>query len=253
LVYPTSSHAYLRDCRNTEEIGVKGVILPLARVRKLSGRDLRRLAIALAALSAAGVWAPARPALAEQGGNRAIEVPVEELMKPSPLRELVLGSNDAPITVVEYLSMTCSHCADFHNGVLPKLKEKYVDTGKVKFVMREFPLDDRGVAAAMLVRCASDDKALSLIATLFAKQAQWAFRPGNARAHLSEIAQQAGFTQKSLDACLADQKLLDKVSAVRDRAAKTFNVKSTPAFFINGKRFNAKPTIEEFGKAFEAQ
>jgi protein-disulfide isomerase len=170
-------------------------------------------------------------------------------MKPGPLPDLVLGNADAPITVVEYASMTCGHCAHFHNTVWPKLKEKYVDTGKVRFIMREFPLDNLAAAASMLARCAGDGKTYPLIAALFAKQDDWAF----VRTPLPELfkfAKQAGFTQESFDKCLTDQKLLDDISAIRSRAAETFGVGATPTFFINGKKMAAAPTLEEFDKAF---
>jgi protein-disulfide isomerase len=161
----------------------------------------------------------------------------------------MLGNADAPITVVEYASMTCGHCAHFHNTVWPKLKEKYVDTGKVRFIMREFPLDNLAAAASMLARCAGDGKTYPLIAALFAKQDDWAF----VRTPLPELfkfAKQAGFTQESFDKCLTDQKLLDDISAIRSRAAETFGVGATPTFFINGKKMAAAPTLEEFDKAF---
>lgn len=229
---------------------MKDCIPPRARLGQLSRRkllELARLTAGLAALSVVGLCGLSGPVLG-QG-----DVPAGELMKPGPLPELVLGNRDAPITVVEYASMTCNRCADFHNSVLPKLKEKYIDNGKMRLVIREFPLDNRGGAASVLVRCAGDDKALPLMAALFAKQGEWAFMGGDARPQMFKIAQQAGFTQKRFDTCLADKKLLEKVSAVRDHAAKNFDVKATPTFFINGKRLNAQPTIEEFDKALNVK
>jgi protein-disulfide isomerase len=178
------------------------------------------------------------------------EVPVDELMKPGPLPELVLGSADAPITVVEYASMTCGHCANFHNKVFPTLKEKYVDTGKVRFIMREFPLDNLAAAASMLARCAGDGKTFPLISALFSKQDEWAFVRGDPKPELFKVAQQAGFTQEGFQKCLTDQKLLDDISSIRSRAVDAFGVNSTPTFFINGKKLNAGPTVEEFDKAF---
>ena len=103
---------------------------------------------------------------------------MEELLKPGPLPDLIIGNADAPITVVEYASMTCGHCANFHTNVFPTLKEKYVDTGKVRFIMREFPLDNLAAAASMLARCAGEGKAFPLISALFAKQDDWAFVQG---------------------------------------------------------------------------
>ena len=170
-------------------------------------------------------------------------------MKPGPLPELVLGSADAPITVVEYASMTCGHCAHFHTTVFPILKEKYMDTGKVRFIMREFPLDNLAAAASMLARCAGDGKTFPLISVLFAKQDDWAFVKGDPRPELLKFAKQAGFTKESFDKCLTDQKLLDDVVAVRTRASQVFGVDATPTFFVNGKRLEGV-SIEDFDKAF---
>jgi protein-disulfide isomerase len=206
------------------------------------------LGLTIGALAAAGV-APAR---AQRRPRREgpSEVPLEELLKTGPLPDLAVGKPDAPITVVEYASLTCSHCAHFHNTVFEPLKEKYVDNGKVRFIVREFPLDDLASAAAMLTRCAGEGKTLSLISVLFARQEEWAFAPGDPKDHLFKIAQQAGFTQESFEKCLTDQKLLEDILAVRARASDQFGVNATPTFFINGKKLNAAPTLAEFDKAF---
>src|SRR5262245_59474582 len=97
----------------------------------------------------------------------------DELLKPGALPDLVIGNAEAPVTIVEYASMTCSHCANFHNTVLPAIKEKYIDTGKVKLVFREFPLEERAARASMMARCAGDGKSLPLISILFSKQDEW--------------------------------------------------------------------------------
>ena len=199
------------------------------------------MAAGAAALFAAAAWGLSQPALAQRKKAGPTEVSVEELMKPGPLPDLVLGKADAPITVVEYASMTCGHCANFHTKVFPTLKEKYVDTGKVRFIMREFPLDNLAAAASMLARCAGEGKTFPLISVLFAKQDEWAFVKGDPRPELFKFAKQAGFTQESFDKCLTDQKLLDDIAAVRARAADTFGVNSTPTFFINGKKIERGP------------
>jgi protein-disulfide isomerase len=178
------------------------------------------------------------------------EVPVEELMKPGELPELTLGNPSAKATIVEYASMTCSHCARFHNTVFPELKKKYIDTGKVYFIMREFPLDNLAAAASMLARCAGGDKTFPLIEALFHKQEEWAVR-NNPVPRLFEVAKQAGFTQESFDKCLTDDKLLKQVEAVRSRAVEKFGVNSTPTFFINGKRLTGGASIADFDKALE--
>ena len=187
-------------------------------------------------------WAQKKPAASDT-------VSVEELMKPDGLPELSLGKADAPCTIVEYASMTCGHCGAFHNKVFPALKDKYIATGKVRFVMREFPLDNLAAAASMLARCAGGDKTVPLIEILFAKQEEWAFVRSNPVPELFKIAKQAGFTQESFDKCLTDQALLDKITQGRERANKSFGVDATPSFFINGKRLKDAPTLEAFEKA----
>jgi len=195
---------------------------------------------------------PDLPAFAQKRNASArAEVPVDELMQPGPLPELAMGKDDAPVTIVEYASMTCSHCAHFHNTVFPKVKEKYIDTGKVRFIMREFPLDNLAAAASRLARCAGGDKTYPFIEALFQKQDQWAFVRGNPVPELFKLAKQAGFTQESFDKCITDQELQDKVVSVRTRAAEKFGVNATPTFFINGKRLPDAPTIEAFDKALD--
>jgi protein-disulfide isomerase len=182
---------------------------------ELSRRALL-LSLSLSALGAC-VGLNALPALAQKKNPN--EVPVEELMKPGALAELSFGTPSAKVTVVEYASMTCSHCAHFAKDVWPELKKKYVDSNKIYFVFREFPLDNLAAAASMLARCAGGDKTFPLIEVLFEKQADWAFIEGNPVPKLFEIAKQAGFTQDSFDKCLKDQKLLDNISAGRTRAS----------------------------------
>jgi len=210
------------------------------------------MAAGVAALSVLTTWGLSYPARAQRNKKGPSEISVEELMKPGPLPDLVVGKADAPITVVEYASMTCGHCAHFHNTVFPTLKEKYIDTGKVRFIMREFPLDNLAAAASMLARCAGEGKALPLISALFAKQDDWAFVKGDPRPELLKFAKQAGFTQESFEKCLTDQKLLDDISSIRSRAADTFGVNATPTFFVNGKKLNGVG-LEDFEKAFESK
>lgn len=217
------------------------------------GRSLARRAALLGAATLAAVglaFLAAGPSFAERKSGPA-EVPVDELMKPTELPDIALGPADAKVTVVEYGSMTCGHCAHFANDVFPAFKTKYIDTGKVRFIFREFPLDNLAAAASMLARCAGGDKAFPLIDTFYAKQADWAFVEGNPVPKLFDIAKQAGFTQESFDKCLTDQKLLDQITAQRSRASEAFGVNATPTFFINGKRLQETPTVEAFDKVIE--
>jgi protein-disulfide isomerase len=225
--------------------------LPTLPVRspRIARRDLLKLMVGAAALSVAA-WGLSGPLFAQRKKAGPTEVSLEELMKPGPLPDLVLGKDDAPITVVEYASMTCGHCANFHNKVFPALKEKYIDTGKVRLIFREFPLDNLAAGAAMLARCIGGDKTFPLISALFHTQETWAFVKGDPRPELFKVAKQAGFTQESFDKCLSTQKLLDEISAIRARAVDAFGVNSTPTFFINGKKLTAGATLDEFEKAF---
>jgi protein-disulfide isomerase len=226
--------------------------VPEAAPRTNIHATTRRVFLTAASAAAAMAVLPGLPAFAQRKNTSArAEVPVDELMQPGPLPELTLGKADAPVTIVEYASMTCGHCAAFHNTVFPKLKEKYVDTGKVRFIMREFPLDNLAAAASMLARCAGGDKTYPMIEVLFQKQDQWAFVRGNPVPELFKLAKQAGFTQESFDKCLTDQKLLDDVTSIRTRGADKFGVNSTPTFFINGKRLEGAPTVESFDKALD--
>ena len=209
---------------------------------------LSGLGLALAGAAIVGLYSTAAFTQRAQGPT---EVPVDELMKTSDLPDLSLGSADAKITMVEYASMTCGHCMHFHTKVLPELKTKYIDTGKLRLIFREFPLDPRAFAASMLARCVGGDKTFALVGALFETQADWAFVKENPKPKLFEVAKQAGFTQETFDKCLTDQKLLDQLTALRVRASDVFGVSATPSFFINGKRHLTAPTIEEFDKTLQ--
>ena len=228
-------------------------------------RPVRKYVLIAAALAAALLAVPP---------DAQAQVNVGELMAPGPLPDRGSGDPKAPVTIVEYASMTCPHCADFHVNTYPALKERYVAPGKVRYVLREFPLDPLAAAGFMLARCAAGDQMalkrepaeddngnkpaapppdpktetpmmpqndeqaseryLALVDVLFRQQKTWAYAKDPAKA-LFDIAKQAGFTQQNFEACLSDQALLDAVNEVKDRAAQKFNVSSTPTFYINGK------------------
>lgn len=186
------------------------------------------------------------------GPAAAQDVPIDELMKKvTDLEELTLGPPDAKVVVIEYASMTCGHCARFHKNVFPEIKKKYIDTGKIQFIMREFPLDNLAAAASMLGRCAGEGKTFPLIDALFDKQADWAFVRENPVPALFEISKQAGFTKQSFETCIGDQKLLDQIIKIKDRGAGVFGVNSTPTFFINGKRLRGGGTLADFDAIIE--
>ena len=203
----------------------------------------REFVVSTAAVLAAGALLGSAPLAFAQGPSN------EELMRPGALPDLVLGKADAPVTIIEYASMTCPHCANFHKTTYPALKSKYIETGKVRFIFREFPLDDLAVAASMLARCAGAEKSMALIDVLFASQDKWATR--DPIPALLQIAKQAGFTQASFDTCLKDQKLYNDILAVRERGSKEFKVESTPTLFVNGKLQKGGATIEELDKLIQ--
>lgn len=178
------------------------------------------------------------------------KVDMTKLLAEGSLPDKILGDADAPVTIVEYASMTCGHCANFHNQTFPAIKEKYIDTGKVRFVFREFPFDPRAEAGFMLARCA-DDKYFAMVDVLFKQQNNWAF-VDNAREALLQISRLAGFSQESFEACLTDQKLLEDVRAVRTRGSNDFGIDATPTFFINGNKYSGAMKVDEMSAVIDS-
>jgi protein-disulfide isomerase len=180
---------------------------------------------------------------------RAQDADNEKLLQAPGLGERVLGSPDAKVTLIEYASATCPHCADFHARLFPTLKTEFIDTGKVKFIFREFPLDDLALAAFMVARCAPADKYFPMLDVLFEQQKTWV--SNDPREALFKIAQMAGFSRDSFDKCLKDEKTARGVIDIKERGEKEFGVSSTPTFFINGKVIQGVQPIEDFRKAIE--
>ncbi len=207
---------------------------------RLTRREVIGGAVALSAV--AGFGLVPLPAWAQT-------VDMAALTEAGPLGDEAIGSADAPVTIIEYASLTCGHCAAFHMQTYPALKEKYIDTGKVRFIMREFPLDPLAAAAFMLSRCAGDGKYFGMVDLFFEKQADWT-RTDDPVAALLNLSKQAGFTQESFEACLTNQELLDGVNGVKDRGAQ-FGVDSTPTFFVNGQVVRGAKTIGEFDAILE--
>lgn len=158
-------------------------------------------------------------------------------------KDIVLGDPDAPVTVIEYASMTCPHCAAFHTGTLPKLKEQYIDTGKVKFIMREFPLDNLAGAASMLARCVAEDKFYPFVDMLFEKQSQWA-RAADPVQELRQITKLAGFTEERFNQCVTDQEALEYIQQVRSEGDQKYDIQATPTLIINGQKLEGAQPIE---------
>jgi protein-disulfide isomerase len=176
-----------------------------------------------------------------------------ELAKPGPEGDVVLGSDKAPVTIIEYASMTCPHCAHFSETTFPELKKRYIDTGKVRFIFREFPFDKVAAAAFMLARCAGkeggSDRYMSVVETLFAKQDEWV--NDQPVEPLKNIAKQLGFSEESFNACLTNQQVLNDIENVRNRAVDKLGVNSTPTFFVNGKKIVGDVPIETLAKEID--
>jgi protein-disulfide isomerase len=172
-----------------------------------------------------------------------------DVAKPVSLPDMALGPKDAAVTITEFASMTCPHCAAFNEQVFPKIKSEYIDTGKVRYIFREFPLDIKAAAGSMLSRCIAKDDAPKYFAVtdmLFRQQNDWVVK--NTTETLTRIGKQAGLTQQQVEACLKDQALLDKIAADQKYASDVLKVDSTPTFFINGEKIKGEASFEEFAK-----
>ncbi|GJD47696.1 hypothetical protein OPKNFCMD_0405 [Methylobacterium crusticola] len=172
------------------------------------------------------------------------------VLQPGPLGDVWLGPADAKATIVEYASMTCSHCAAFHKGTWPALKARWIDTGKVRFTLREFPLDPLATAAFMLARADNAARYYPITDLLFDQQAAWAFVPKPLDA-LEQMMRQAGFSKEKFEATLKDQALYDAVNAVKERAMTVLKVDATPTFFINGQKYQGEMSIDGMEKVIK--
>jgi len=164
-----------------------------------------------------------------------------EIMKD----DFIFGKETAPVTLIEYASLTCPHCAQFHQNTLPAIKKEYIETGKVKLVYRDFPLDQLALSGSMIARCAGRDRYYAFIDVMFAQQATWARDP-NPLAALSRIARLGGMSQAKFDECIKDKKIADTVVQQRLDGDKKFGINATPTVIINGKRYSGGLTIEQF-------
>ena len=191
-------------------------------------------------------------AVAPNIGFAAQAESVSGLFDDIPLEDNVMGDVNAKVTIVEYASMTCPHCKTFHEEVLPGIKKKYVETGKVKFILRPFPFDGdrRGEAAFMLAKCAPNDNYYAMVDALFNTQHSWASGE-NPVPELLQLSKLSGMTEATFKACLGNQELLTKIVAGRNKAVKDFGVNSTPTLFINGEKLGDS-ALETVTKAIEA-
>ena len=198
---------------------------------------MREIRLALVfVLALAGVYPAAAQAPKPDGNAQSVLALTAQ--------DRVLGKPDAPITIVEYASLTCPACAHFANEVLPKLKEKWIDTGKARLVMRDFPRDGADLQAHMLVRCVPPERFYPLVETLFETQGKWVLAK-DPRDALEKLVRLAGIAKKEFDACISDKSLEDQVTQSRLTAAQLLGVNSTPSFFVNGKKYEGERTFEK--------
>jgi protein-disulfide isomerase len=176
-----------------------------------------------------------------------------DVAKPVSLSDMALGPANASVTITEYASMTCPHCATFNKTVFPKIRSEYIDTGKIRYVFREFPLDIKAAAGSILARCiAKDDsgKYFAVIDMLFKQQSDWVMK--DTRETLTRIGKQAGLSQQGVEDCLKDQALFDKIAADQKYAREVLKVHSTPTFFINGENIKGENSFEDFDKKIKS-
>jgi protein-disulfide isomerase len=205
-------------------------------------RHVAGAAAATAVAAGAGFWWLTRPHDAA-----TVTIDPADLATASPLGDMALGAANAPVTIIEYASMTCPHCAEFHRTVFPELKVQYIETGKVRFVFREFPIDLVAASCAMLARCIGKDDPRTYHAAidgLFATQEKWMAK--DAADQLRSIAKQAGMSDDGFNACMTDQRVLSGLQQCRDHAHTKLKVEATPTFFVNAKRLVGARPFEEF-------
>jgi protein-disulfide isomerase len=175
----------------------------------------------------------------------------QEISLEKAMAERVIGKADAPITIIEYASLTCPHCARFHKETLPKLKAGFIDAGKVKLIYRDFPFDGLALRAAAMARCAPPERYFAVLDTLFQQQENWS-RARDPLAALGNIGKLAGMSQAMVDACFKDTRLMDAITQVRLDGEKTHGVSSTPTFIIGDKKISGAEPFETFDKLLKS-
>lgn len=198
--------------------------------------------------------------LALAGSSLAVSAPLPALAAPPAgdllgaevLPDLWVGNPDAKVTVIEYASLSCPHCAAFHGGTYRELKAKYIDSGKVRFVLREFPLDPLAMAGFILARCGGDrEKRANMVDLLFSRQRFWLVQGQEALARMAELLKQEGMSEPEFAACLQRQDLYDNILRVREDAEKKFGVDSTPTFFVNGEKIVGNVPLSAFERLID--
>jgi protein-disulfide isomerase len=191
-------------------------------------------------------------ALCWGGAAVAADAPAAKAADEKAYREFVVGSAKAKVTIIEYASLSCPHCAHFQAETYPKLKKDYIDTGKVRLLYRDFPLDTRALAGAVIARCVAPDKGHKLVEILFAKQQDWAAAQ-NPLEPLRALAKSAGIPEEEVDKCLDKKELVSSIMDERERSVKTYQIDATPAFFIGDQNLQGDAPYEEFQKIIDAQ
>ena len=213
----------------------------------ITRRAFTTTALSLTGLAALAGFSPLRLITSAMAQSAA------DVAKPVSLPDMAIGPADASVTITEYASMTCPHCAAFNAEVFPKIKAAYVDTGKVRYIFREFPLDIKAAAGSMLARCIAKDDAskyFTVLDLLFKQQNDWVMK--NTTETLTRIGKQAGLSQQAVEDCLKDQALLDKIAADQKYATEVLKVNSTPTFFINGEVIKGEASFDEFDKKIKS-
>lgn len=208
----------------------------------------RRDALVLTAAASAAGLAGVGPSFAANGDV----TDVAKLMQPDGVADRPLGATDAKVTVIEYASPTCPHCAAFHINTYPALKEQYIDTGKIQFILRPFVRNVLDAVVFMLAETGDDEAYHNIVDTYFVTQNQWALsdKPRDA---LLAIALQLGFTEESFEAALTNQELFGAMETLRDQALNEFDLTGTPTFYINGKQLSGDTTLDALAAEIDPQ
>ena len=164
--------------------------------------------------------------------------------------EFFLGNKDAKIVVIEYASMTCIHCANFHKQVYPKIKKNYIDTNKIKFIFRDFPLDKQALFASVLAKCAPKDKYYNFVKLILTNQEKWISNDDTFMNKLRNIGKLAGLNENKINSCFKDEKMVDNIIRTRSIGEEKYNISSTPSLIINEKKYSAM-SYENFEKIIE--
>lgn len=175
------------------------------------------------------------------------EVKADEEPPVKPMPEMGLGRKDAPIVIIDYSSLTCNHCAEFHTDILKKIEEKYIKPGHVRIIIRDYPSDQLSLAAHQLAWCRGELKYMDFLKTLYSKQKEWLLSK-DPMEELKKIALQNGITKDQIEACFKNQVLLDRIVQGRLEGMKKYNITATPTLVINAKVYQHALSFEEFEK-----